>query len=301
MPSKLSSAEFITKASIIHNGKYDYSAVEYVNNKTKVVIRCPTHGQFTQVPTSHLSGRGCKLCGDSVKNNNKRSSQSIFISKAIEKHGTTYDYSSVVYTKTTEKVTIVCIKHGPFSIVPYAHLAGQGCRICGIERRNSSNTNTTPHFVDIATSVHGRKYNYHRSKYIDIRTKLTITCPTHGDFLQTPSDHLYCLAGCPKCSSNQSNKEQDWLDSLGVKHRQITIMVDGIKYKVDGYDSTTNTVYEFWGDFWHGNPAVYNQQDINVRTGTTFGELYEKTLFKREHLLSSGYNVIDIWECDWNK
>lgn len=54
--------EFSNKASIIHNNKYNYSLVEYVHSKTKVKIICPTHGEFAQLPYSHLQGHGCKAC-----------------------------------------------------------------------------------------------------------------------------------------------------------------------------------------------------------------------------------------------
>ena len=56
---------FIEKAQQVHGDKYDYSKVDYVNNRTKVCIICPEHGEFWQIPNSHLNGRGCKACKDS--------------------------------------------------------------------------------------------------------------------------------------------------------------------------------------------------------------------------------------------
>ena len=61
--NQLTTEEFIQRANEIHNNKYDYSKVEYVNANTKVCIICPIHGEFWQVPSSHLNGRGCKECG----------------------------------------------------------------------------------------------------------------------------------------------------------------------------------------------------------------------------------------------
>ena len=57
--------KFILKAREKHGDKYDYSKVEYVNNHTKVCIICPEHGEFWQVPNSHLNGRGCPFCKES--------------------------------------------------------------------------------------------------------------------------------------------------------------------------------------------------------------------------------------------
>lgn len=55
--------EFIGKSVDIHGNKYDYSLVDYFNSQTKVTIVCPVHGEFRQVPNSHLSGNGCSSCG----------------------------------------------------------------------------------------------------------------------------------------------------------------------------------------------------------------------------------------------
>ena len=94
-----------------------------------------------------------------------------------------------------------------------------------------------------------------------------------------------------------------WLDLLKIpkKYRQVILEINNKKYKVDGFDPKTNTVYEFHGDFWHGNPIIYNQKDINSKTGTTFGELYKRTMKKEKILKKAGYKVISIWESDFNK
>ena len=55
--------EFIQKSKLIHNNKYDYFLVEYINSYTKVKIICPEHGIFEQQPSNHLSKNGCKSCG----------------------------------------------------------------------------------------------------------------------------------------------------------------------------------------------------------------------------------------------
>jgi hypothetical protein len=59
------SEEFIVKAKKVHGDKYDYSKVCYFDNRTKIVIVCPLHGEFIQEPSSHLNDRGCPLCHES--------------------------------------------------------------------------------------------------------------------------------------------------------------------------------------------------------------------------------------------
>ena len=55
---KKTTEEFIIDANLIHNNKYDYSKVEYVNSITKVCIICPEHGEFWQTPKIHLQNKG---------------------------------------------------------------------------------------------------------------------------------------------------------------------------------------------------------------------------------------------------
>jgi len=76
-------------------------------------------------------------------------------------------------------------------------------------------------------------------------------------------------------------------------------MLNDVMIKPDGYDKTTNTVYEFWGDFWHGNPDVYNPDNINPRNKLSYGALYEQTITKIKIIKQSGYNLIQIWENDF--
>ena len=66
---KYTKEEFTEKAKKIHGDKYDYSKVEYKNNKTEVCIICPKHGEIWQKPIYHLSGCGCKACKNSKLEN----------------------------------------------------------------------------------------------------------------------------------------------------------------------------------------------------------------------------------------
>ena len=68
-PKRLSTSNFIKRANIIHNNKYDYSKVKYVKAQEKVEIICPKHGSFFQTPNKHLIGRGCPICSKSIGEN----------------------------------------------------------------------------------------------------------------------------------------------------------------------------------------------------------------------------------------
>jgi hypothetical protein len=84
-------SEFINHARRVHNDLYDYSKTEYVKSDIKVVIICKFHGEFTQLPKSHLYGKGCAKCGGSL---NKTTEQ--FINESILLHDDCYDYSKTI-------------------------------------------------------------------------------------------------------------------------------------------------------------------------------------------------------------
>lgn len=180
---------FITKAKSIHGDKYDYSNTIYVNQRTLLMIICKEHGEFSQLPQTHLIGYGCKYCSGKYKH-----STADFIKSAKKIHNNKYDYSKVEYTNSKSKVCIICYKHGEFWQTPNDHLDGCGCPICGGKIKI-----TTEDIINRAKSVHGDKYDYSKTKYIDSRTKITIICPKHGEFLQKPHNHINLRQGCPKC------------------------------------------------------------------------------------------------------
>ena len=121
---------FIARAKEIHGDKYDYSKVEYKDNKTKVCIICPEHGEFWIRPDSFLCGQGCKKCGDSVRFENRKIPQEDWIKSANLLHNGKYDYSKVKYINANTKVCIICPEHGEFWQKPSAHMQGQGCPVC---------------------------------------------------------------------------------------------------------------------------------------------------------------------------
>ena len=77
---------FILKASKVHNNKYDYSLVKYINATSKVKIICKEHGVFEQIANNHLTGNGCILCGFITKNTKNTKSLDNFLLSSIKKH-----------------------------------------------------------------------------------------------------------------------------------------------------------------------------------------------------------------------
>lgn len=117
--------QFVVDAKRVHGNRYDYSQVIYEDAKKKVAIVCVIHGVFTQRPNDHKNGNGCPRCLIKRKKTTEQ-----FVAEAQIVHGSTYNYSKVVYTTTHNKVDIVCATHGTFSQRPMDHLHKNGCPNC---------------------------------------------------------------------------------------------------------------------------------------------------------------------------
>jgi hypothetical protein len=108
--------------------------------------------------------------------------------------------------------------------------------------------------------------------------------------------------GCPICSRGPVSKiSQAWLDSLNIPAENREVWLGKLNLRVDGFDPETNTVYEFLGDYWHGNPNVYDSNDKNSVNKKTFGQLYEETETRISRLEEKGYKVVFIWESDFKR
>lgn len=243
MPSRLSKSEFVDKSLVVHGVKaYDYTHSVYVNNSTKLAIKCNSCGEiFFQRPKSHLLGVGCARCGK-VK---CRASKTMTTTKYIERcnivHENRYDYSDTIYKHNTCMVTIICPKHGAFIQEAYSHLKGSGCQRCA--------------------------------------------------------------------GNNFSKKAVKWLDEI-ARQENISIQhiynggefrIPGTRFKADGYCRSTNTIFEFYGDKWHGNPSLFEPfVQCHPFTNVTAGELYNRTINRETEIKDLGYNLRVLWEHDYD-
>ena len=72
--------------------------------------------------------------------------------------------------------------------------------------------------------------------------------------------------------------------------------------RVDGFDKSNNTVYEFYGCFYHGCTRCYStsMRKIHPLYQVTFDTVYERTMDREARLRIMGFNVASMWECEWN-
>tara|TARA_B110000977_G_C11032865_1_gene475932 strand:+ start:68 stop:1636 length:1569 start_codon:yes stop_codon:yes gene_type:complete len=184
---KIRTDSFLEQSNKIHKNKYDYSKVVYQNVDTKVTIICPIHGKFQQTPSSHINTTGCTKCGIELNSRSRTKSIGDFISESKNIHKEKYDYSKVDYKNNRSKVIIICSKHGEFKQSPKNHLKGQGCKVCYSDKDDKLGFKET--FIKRSNKVHNNKYDYSKVYYKDVHKKVTIICPIHGEFQQSPNSH----------------------------------------------------------------------------------------------------------------
>ena len=200
--------EFIQKAIEKHGNYYSYEKTDLNNRdeKNRVIVTCPIHGDFLVNVSSHLRGTKCRKCAKLISSSKKMKTNEYFIEKARKIHGNKYDYSKVEYKGMKNNVCIICPEHGEFWQSPLNHLNGSGCKKCGYINISKKLKNSLDEFIKKAKEIHGDKYDYSKVEYIDTRTKVCIICPEHGEFWQRPQDHLYGR-GCPVCNESHLEKE----------------------------------------------------------------------------------------------
>ena len=284
---------FIEKANKIHGDKWVYSKTEYVNCRTKVTIICPIHREFQQTPSSHLEGKGCPDCGKRKRTSTTQN----FIEKANKIHGDKWVYSKTEYENARKKVTIICPIHREFQQTPNNHLSGQGCPDC-VKRR----TSTTQNFIEKANKIHGDKWVYSKTEYENARKKVTIICPIHREFQQTPNKHLMGR-GCPDCVNKTEGVVLDFLLNNKSNFEIKT------QYKPDwckNPDTGKHLPYDFYIELSNGKKIIiecdgrqhYEENSHFHRNGWTLEKQQDRDIFKMNKANENDISVIRIHQED---
>lgn len=187
---RLTTEQFIEKAVVIHGkGTYDYSQVEYKRSLSKVVIICPKHGSFDMKPNVHLSGRGCRRCGDESVSLKNTMPFDVFLKRSNIRHDSRYTYESSSYQNVESMVLIHCESHGSFNQRAADHMAGHGCVKCGRNLNGFGRSN----FVDICNKKDGQGSLYVIKCYTDSEVfyKVGITSRTIAQRFSTRIPYSY--------------------------------------------------------------------------------------------------------------
>lgn len=225
--------EFVRRSRIEHGDRYEYLSTIYDGTGFKTQIVCPDHGMFEQLAMNHLVGHGCPKCAEIVRCRKRRSSTREFIEKARRKHGNRYGYSRVEYVDAHTNVIIICQNHGEFAQTPNGHLGGHGCPTCKPIIIGNKKRSNAQEFIKKAKRIHGNKYGYEKVEYARNDAEVIIICQDHGEFQQTPKNHLGGQ-GCPICKhKGEANVGAILLDMFQRVARQAPLRIHRRTYKFD--------------------------------------------------------------------
>ena len=156
---KLDTNEFIKRSKKVHGDKYSYSKTKYVNSRTKVVVICQEHGEFSVKPNAHYGqGHGCRKC----KNKASEISFEEFLIRSKKYHGEKYSYPEQDFKGIVHDVRVICPEHGEFLQNASSHSRGHGCSKCAGRRSHYS----TEDIIKAFKKIHGDKYDYSEVKCI---------------------------------------------------------------------------------------------------------------------------------------
>ena len=136
--------------------------------------------------------------------------------------------------------------------------------------RIKNKTLNTTIFLERVKTVHGDNYDYSLTKYRGIKTKIKIICPEHGEFEQTPDNHLNGH-GCPYCNSSIGElKIKTLLEIKGIRfirQKRFKDCRDKYPLSFDFYLPDYNVCIEFQGEqhfksveFWGGDEGLKDRQ-----------------------------------------
>lgn len=208
--TKLTTEEFIVKSNSLFNNFYSYEKVnlEKKDDKNRVCITCPIHGDFWQNPYSHLKGCGCRKCSIQKKGEKRTLTTEEYIKKCNLVHNFKYDYTCTTYNGCHENVEITCPIHGNFKQKAYSHLIGHGCPKCANEKNSKKLLSDCESFIQKAKKIHGDSENYSLVNYQGAKVPVTIICKKGHKYSQMPNKHL-SGHGCPYCSNVSSKAEEE--------------------------------------------------------------------------------------------
>ena len=266
---------------------------EYIRSNHPVKCKCKKGHICNPIPSSIRRGQGmCRICAGI----DSKTSEDNFRKRINELGGKVIGE----YKTNRDKVQCKCKKGHICNPAPSDIQQGHGmCRVCTGTDPKTAEDNFRKRINELGGFVIG--------KYINSKTKVKCKCEKIHICNPAPSDIKQGRNMCLTCSrSGYSQAQISWLnyiqdeEKINIRHAENGGEFRIGKYKVDGYCKDTNTVYEFHGDFWHGNPKFYEHTDTNPVNKKSFGQLLKATLHKEMSIRKSGYNYKCIWECEWN-
>jgi hypothetical protein len=278
--------DIIEQFTKVHGNFYDYTKVNSYGCYDKVTITCPIHGDFIQQVNVHKLGSGCPKCKGEKLSKLFTYTDTQWIEKFNKVHNFFYVYDIPLSKNDNGKIKITCPIHGDFWQLPNVHAYGHGCQECSNDKCALGLKKPLDKVILDFKNKHKDKYNYDKVIYKGAKQKIIITCKKHGDFLQTPNDHLSGY-GCPKCYVKTSKKEEELLNFIKEFHDNVKscdrTILDGKEIDILLPDKKIGI--EFNGIYWH------SQNTLDCK-------YYHYKKYKKCH--ESGIELIQINENEWD-
>lgn len=303
---------FLKRANEIHGEKYNYEKVEVLevlSTKTKLQIKCNKCDYEWECSLStHIHKNcGCPSCAGNIPTTLVK-----FLYKAII-HGNKFNYDNIKehHIKNYKSIVpVICNKCGyEWSPSLKSHLNSKsGCPDC-----LRCAPWTYERFIKKAKLIHGNLVNYGmvEETNLNARSKVHLKCNVcNKEWICSIDCHINYNSSCPHCFKRvgYSSAQIEWLESIMEQENIVIQIATSLEKeykipdvgKVDGYCLENNTVYEFHGDFWHGNPKFYDQNKLHPfsQKNETYGDKYNKTMLRDEKIRNLGYNLIVKCESD---
>jgi len=265
---------------------------DYKKNTSKLEYVCSRdHKNVTTWVRFYNGGSGCRKCAELESRLDVE-----VVKKTLKEKGYTLlqdlEFGSITYST---KIFVQCPNCSNKYKTTYGTIVSSGnwCRKCFPESYSIKR--------DFVVNFLSKEGYILLSEFTGSRDYFEYKCPNGHKNKMLWTNFFSGSRRCPDCNRGGvvSKVSQKWLDSLGIQEREFCI--PELSFRVDGFDSKTNTVYEFLGDYWHGNPENKKCVGVNRRSGASFEELRNRTFQRFEKIKQAGYNVVYIWEKDFRE
>lgn len=264
--------KFIEEAKAKYGDKYDYSLVEYINNKTPIKVICSKRGILEVIPNRFLSE---DIYENQGRKKTKSTDKEMFLEEVYKIYGDKNDYTNTEVVNSTAKINVVCKEHGEFSVLMHNHFNGQGCPKCSAENYRKLRSLSAEEYYRRVNEKHDNKYTY-TEDYTTLNGVVTFFCEKHGKQRINAGSHL-AGTGCKKCTPTplKTNKRTK----------------EGYCKLADGRDTHLYLI------------ECYNENERFYKIGKTFRKMKKRYIksnmpydYKILHTYTS--NAEDIWDLE---
>lgn len=281
MPKKLTTKVFKDRSKKVHNNYYDYSKSVYTGANNKLIITCPIHGDFEQIPYSHLRGHGCVTCSAIKNARDKQKWTTKTFKKKVEEIHPQLDFGKSVFKFLNQKIDFDCPIHKEQKRKASDLLKNKGCPKCGKFKKPQI---TREEWIKRFKKVGHKNISYDKvPESFTSAEKITFVCNIHGDFQQTPATHCRG-SSCRECGFMINGPSRKGLKATNPRGWKDTSWKKAGENS-ENFDSYKIYVIRCWDD-----------KEEFYKVGKTFTTV--KKRFKDKKRMPYNWEILRIFEGD---